>query len=170
MSNFNYFRLFALLSTVLVSSQLLCQEKPYLTKSKELDFGELLGFTGSCHLDFITKELTDNGGSLCPFSDQRYGEPAHYIIVANPGSQVEFRIISYSNPTEGLSYIPEGIYEVNGLPDVTIVANQFQTIDSGDTGVISIFIGGTLSTSRAQSFNSSFLIEIEDGISFNEVP
>ncbi len=153
-----------------MSSQSWAEEEPRVNKSQILDFGELLGLPGSCHLDVATKELTDFGGNLCPFSDQRYGEPARYIVVADPGSQIEFRIISYSNLIEGLSYTPEGVYEVSGLPDVPIIINQFQTIDGGATGIIHIVIGGTLTTSSAQSFNSSFLIEIEDGISFEAVP
>lgn len=163
-------RLMILFSGMLLMGQSWSQETPYLIISQKLDFGELLGLTGTCHLDAETKEVTDLGGSFCPFIYQRYAEPAHYIIVADPGSQVEFRINTYSNLSNGLNYIPEGIYKVSGLSDVPMLINQFQTINSGSTGVINIRMGGTLTTSRAQSFNTNFLIEIVDGISFEHVP
>lgn len=170
MSNFKLFRLAVLLSTALLSSQSWTQEKPYLITSQILEFGELLGLIGTCHLDFDTKELSDMGGRLCPFSYQRYGEPARYTVVAEPGSQIEFRMIGLFSTSEGLSYEPEGVYVVNDLPDVPIQVEKFQTIDSGDTGIINIHIGGTLTTLRAQSFNSTFIIQIEDGISFEVAP
>jgi hypothetical protein len=170
MSNFKLFRLCVLLFTILVCCQSRAQDKPYLITSQILDFGELLGLTGTCHLDFDTKELTDMGGNLCPFNYQSYGEPARYIVVTDPGSQVEFRMVGLFSTSEGLSYVPEGVYVVSDLPDVPILVNQFQTIDSGDTGIINIHIGGTLTTLSAQSFNSNFLIYIEDGISFEAVP
>lgn len=169
MLNSRLFPIHILLCTVLLAGQSLAQEKPYINKVQILDFGELLGLPGSCRLDFDTKELSDLGGNLCPFSDQRFGEPLRYLVVADPNSQVEFRVISYLNPAQGLSYAPEGIYEVSGLADVPIIVNQLQTIDAGATGVINIIMGGTLTTSQPQSFNSSFFIEIEDGISFEPV-
>lgn len=170
MFNSRLFRIHILLCTVLLTGQSWAQEKPYVNKVQILDFGELLGLPGSCHLNFDTKVLSDLGGNLCPFNDQRFGEPLQYLVVADPNSQVEFRVISYSNSDQGLSYAPEGIYEVSGLADVPIIVNQFQTIDAGATGVINIIMGGTLTTSQPQSFNSSFLIEIEDGVSFEAVP
>jgi hypothetical protein len=145
-------------------------ERPFFNEVQEIDFGELLGLTGTCLLDHDSGLITDGGGSLCPFPNDRYGTPGKYQIVATPNTNVEILIDRRPNSGDGISYTPSGIFQVFGESDTNITAEITQTINSGSTGVITILLGGTLVASVPQSFNSSFSISIEDGITFNEVP
>lgn len=142
----------------------------YITEVNKVDFGELLGLAGSCHLDHSTKVVTDVGGSLCPFTTPPLGEPGKYFIVADPFKQISIRIKNRPNTGDGLTYVPDGVYEVFGLADTAIISNQFQVIDSGATGVINIKLGGTLTSATSQSFNSVFSVVVTEGITFNELP
>jgi hypothetical protein len=137
---------------------------------QELEFGELMGFTGSCILAYDTKILSDNGGSLCPFPNVRYGEPGEYLIVANFNTDLEIMIVSRPSDGDGISYTPAGIYRVHGEADTAIIADQNQTISSGTTGVITIILGGTLTLTSNKAFASLYTVTTEQGIIFNELP
>jgi hypothetical protein len=145
-------------------------DRPYINLLQQLEFGELMGFTGSCSLDYDTKIVSDNGGSLCPFSNVRYGEPGRYQIVANFNTDVEIVIASRASDGDGILYTPTGIYKVHGVDDIAISANTNQTISSGTTGVITIILGGTLSLTSNKALGSTYTVDIEQGIIFNEVP
>jgi hypothetical protein len=146
------------------------QELPYINEVQKLEFGELMGFTGSCSLAYDTKVLSDNGGSLCPFSKVRYGEPGQYFIVANFNTDVEIRIASRNNDGDGIAYTPSGVYRVHGESDIAIIADSNQTVSSGTTGVITILLGGTLTVSSIKALGSTFNVTLEQGITFNELP
>lgn len=153
---------------VFTASQLLAE--PTLNAIQKIDFGELLGMFGTCHLAYDTKILTDQGGGLCPFADVRYGEPGKYLIIATPNSTVRIRIEDRPNSGDGITFTPEGVYQVFEQPDVPIVVKSSQDIYSGDTGVITILMGGTLTTTIDQDFNKTFNISIINGITFDELP
>jgi hypothetical protein len=146
------------------------QERPFATEFEVLSFGTLLGLPGMCYLDVNTKELIDMGGHLCPFSEQVFGVPGRYTIEADPDVQIQIRIVNLARQSNGVSYRVAGIFRVVGLPDVDIMDNSFQTIDSGNTGIITILLGGTLTTADRLSFNSTFELPIEDWINFEQIP
>ncbi|WP_158769196.1 hypothetical protein [Paraglaciecola sp. L1A13] len=154
---------------LIVTFSLHAEDLPYLNTVQQLEFGELMGFTGSCSLDYDSKILTDNGGSLCPFSGVRYGEPGKYLIVANFNADVEVQITSHTANGDGILYTPSGIFRVHGEPDIPIIADQKQTISSGTTGVITILLGGTLTLTANKAFDTTFTVTTEQGIIFNEV-
>jgi hypothetical protein len=146
------------------------QEKPYFREVRIINFGELLGLVGSCELDHETNEVSDGGGSLCPFTGTRYGEAGKYEVVADPNTNIKLKIsIRASINGDGINFIPSGKYEVIGEPDVDIIVNQNQTIFTGSTGVITILVGGTLMATSTQNYNDTYEIEFENGITFDEV-
>ncbi|WP_293751305.1 hypothetical protein [uncultured Paraglaciecola sp.] len=155
---------------LLINSAFAQEERPFFNEVQPIDFGELLGLAGTCILNYDSGLITDGGGSLCPFPNTRFGDPGRYQIVATPFTNVQIMVDRRPNTGDGISYTPAGIYQVFGESDTPIIADLNQTIYSGSTGVITIFLGGTLVSSVAQSFNSSFSISIVDGITFNEVP
>lgn len=146
------------------------EDRPYINIIQHPDFGELMGLPGSCELNYVNNELTDNGGSLCPFTDQRYGEAGHYIIVASANTNITTNISIRTPIGDGLTYTPNGVYRVSGQADVNITAAQDQTIFSGNTGIITVILGGNLTVSQILPYNKSFNIELDDGISVSEVP
>ena len=141
-----------------------------INEVNNIDFGEILGLSGSCDLDWDTKITSDAGGQLCPSTNVNYGEPGKYVIVADPYTQFSIRIKNRINPGDGLSFYPDGVYRVFGESDINILQNQFQTVDSGATGVITIIIGGTLISAIDQNFNTPYNINISQGITYNELP
>ncbi|WP_448567972.1 hypothetical protein [Thalassotalea ganghwensis] len=144
--------------------------EPYINVTQIIDYGELLPLTGICHIDHDTKEVIDIAGNVCPYPDTRYGEPGRYMLVGNPNTNMSIKIASRLNPGDGMSFAPDGIYQVNGRADIAIVADQFQTVNTGDTGVITIIIGGSLTIHSNLSFNNSYRVDIAQGIVFNELP
>ena len=144
--------------------------EPVISILQELEFGELMGFTGSCSLDYDTKIVSDNGGSLCPFSDVRYGEPGQYLVTVDVNVDVEIVIASRVSDGDGIFYTPTGVYRVFGEDDIPIIADQNQTVASGTTGVITIILGGTLTLTSNKALGSSYTVDIAQGIIFNEVP
>jgi hypothetical protein len=163
-------RMLLILFTTIAFSTNAQEDLPFMNIIHNADFGELLGLPGSCVLDHSTNEVTDAGGSLCPFADQRYGEAGEYIIVATSNTNVTINISIRTDEGDGLNFVPSGVYQVNGESDISITATQDQTIFSGNTGVITIVMGGTLTASNTLAYNASYSIELENGISFNEVP
>ena len=143
---------------------------PYVNEVNVIHFGELLGLSGVCELDYDTKLLTSISGQLCPFMGTTYGEPGKYMIVASPYKQISIQVKSRINNGDGLTYIPSGAYRVFNEVDIAIIPNEFQTINSGSTGVITILIGGSLTSATNQDFNSSYRVDIISGIEFNELP
>jgi hypothetical protein len=142
---------------------------PYITLVDNLSFGEILGLPGSCYLAHDTKEVIDSAGSLCPAQESEGGTPGKFILYANANKQVNIKIKNKINDGDGLSFTADGVYSVSGLPDITILPNQFQLIDTGSTGIIIITIGGTLTSSIQQNFSSSYNLNVIDGIEFFEL-
>tara|TARA_R110000868_G_scaffold372002_2_gene635779 strand:- start:138 stop:644 length:507 start_codon:yes stop_codon:yes gene_type:complete len=153
-----------------VSCTALSQQAPYLNEVKVIDFGTILGLSGTCHLAYDTAIVSDAGGNLCPFQEVVYGTLGKYQIVAAPHTQIQIRIVDRPNNGDGITFTPAGVFQVLGLPDILIAPKTFQTVSTGDTGVITIIMGGTLVNSTPQNFNTSYLFNIESGITFNEIP
>jgi hypothetical protein len=144
--------------------------EPQLNIINDIDFGEVFGMSGICHLDASTNAVTDGGGGLCQSSDPQTGEPGTYIIVGNPNTSINVQIKIRPNTDDGFTFTPDGMFEVFGQPDIPIIANQNHVVPTGDSGVITIKLGGTLNAVFDQNFNSSYSIELINGIIFNELP
>ena len=153
---------------IFTSTSVFAYVEPYLTIIDELSFGELTGFSGTCSLDYQTKELSHVSGTLCPFSDGRKGTPGKFFLFGNPNTQISIRIKNKPNTGDGFSYTPSGVYSVSGFSDVAIISNTFQLVNTGNSGLIIINLGGTFTSAVQQSFNSTFDLVIEDAIQFIE--
>jgi hypothetical protein len=143
---------------------------PTLSIVKEISFGEIFGKSGICNLDYDTKVVSDLGGGLCPSFETKLGVPGQYIITGNSGTSLVIHIKSRPDSGDGLTFTPSGIFEVYGQADIPILTNQDQVVPTGDTGVVTIRLGGTLRAIFDQSFNDSISIEMIEGITFNEQP
>jgi hypothetical protein len=145
------------------------QEKPYFREIRTVNFGELVGLIGTCELDHVTNEISDGGGSLCPYTGTRYGEAGKYEIVGNPNTNIKIRVSIITNQGDGLNFVPDGVYQVLGQPDTELIAAQDQTVFTGSTGVITILMAGTLISVSPQGYSSTYDIDFVNGITFDEV-
>lgn len=157
-----------LLYLCVLSSGVAYAIEPYLSVVEEMSFGELTGFNGSCFMDYSTKEVSYLSGSLCPFSETRYGTPGKYFLFGDPNAVIRIRVNDKVNTGDGVTYSPAGSYSVNGEPDVVINANTYQLITIRSQGFIVINLGGTMTNYKQQNFNSTYNLTMENAIQFTE--
>lgn len=153
---------------VLLFSPIVAFSAPYLSALDDISFGELLGKNGSCELDATTNIIGNHTGSLCLYN--KTGTPGRYLIVSSPDKIIRIRINTKTNSGDGITFIPSGVYRVTGEVDVAIVANQYQNIDTGTTGILEIKLGGVLAAQIELSLASTFTFTNMTGIDWNELP
>ncbi|MGJ8691249.1 MAG: hypothetical protein ACSHW0_02065 [Thalassotalea sp.] len=141
---------------------------PYHSVVREVSFGAIFGFPGVCTLDYLTSRVNNVSGSLCDHAGINFGTTGKIIIYGNPNTQISIRLKSKPNDGDGLTYSASGLYSVNGLPDVVIIADSPQLIDTGSTGNITITLGGTLTSTIQQSFGASYELTIVEGLEYTE--
>ena len=142
---------------------------PYVVVMEELDFGDFLPISGSCTMDYATSNVTGLlGTQMCISSINT--QAAHYRMFATPGTNVQIKV-ARRNPQngDGLTFIPIGQL-TSDVDDITIVPDQNHTVNAGTSGVIEIKFGGTINLAVEFTPNSSYEIEIDAGLSFEEVP
>lgn len=140
---------------------------PYRVVVNELSFGEIFGFPGSCTLDYSTNVVTNNSGFLCA-EGLRFGVPGKIVIYGNPNKVMSIRLRNKINDGDGLAFSASGVFNVSGLPDTILIADNPQLINTGSTGNIVINFGGTLTNTTQQNFSQAFELIIEDALEFTE--
>ena len=140
--------------------------EPFLTSTKQLDFGTILGRTGSCYLDAVTEYLTPLSGSFCP-SWQQKGTRAEHIIHGDPNTtiRIKFKIVDIAE--DNLYYTPDGIFVVSGSPNVPINVNTYHEINTGPSGVITMYVGGTLRSTIDYPSSYIYSHSFVNGIEWN---
>jgi len=142
----------------------------YSTTVQHIDFRTILGLTGSCFLDPATSNIIAISGGLCPSSQIKKGRVAIHHIYADPNDVIRIKVKSESIPANNLLYTPAGFYTVSGFPDTPINPDSYTDIDTGPSGIITITIGGTLSTSAAQANSYTFYYIVREAIEWNVLP
>jgi hypothetical protein len=137
--------------------------EPLFTSTKQLNFGIILGRIGSCYLNPATEILSPLSGSFCPSFMQR-GTRAEHVIHADPNTIIRIRFKSINITADGLIYTPDGVFVVSGSPDAPINANTYHDIDSGASGTITMYVGGTLSSSINYPNSYTYSYDFVDGI------
>jgi hypothetical protein len=140
--------------------------EPVFNSNRQLDFGTILGFSGSCYLDAETETLYRLSGNFCPNSFAK-GFRAEHVLIADPNTEFLIKFKTANVPEAGLVYEPDGVFVVDGLADVPINADSSQVINTGSSGTITMYVGGTLTSSINQppSFNYSYVFI--NGIEWN---
>lgn len=160
------FRAFYIFCVLLLPFSAFCA--PYLNTVNHIDFGDLLGFPGSCEMNGDTGVISNLTGNFC--LPDKTGTPGLYIIVSSPNKIIRIRINSKANTGNGIRLTPSGIYEVTDEADVAIIPDQFQDIDTGSYGSVFIRLGGSISAAAPLSFGGSYPQTNVVGIEWNELP
>jgi hypothetical protein len=162
-----YFKKFIII-IVLSLSPVIAFSAPYLNVIDDISFGNLLGKTGSCELNAITNVIGNQSGNLCLYNET--GTPGRYLIISSSNKVIRIKISTKTNSGDGIVFVPSGVYRVTGELDVVIVADQYQDIDTGDTGILEIKLGGALTAHLTLSLASTFSFTNLTGIDWNELP
>jgi hypothetical protein len=162
-----YFKKFIVMA-VLSLSPIIAFSDPYLNVIDDISFGSLLGKTGSCELNAITKVIDNQSGNLCLYNET--GTPGRYLIVSSSNKVIRIRINTKTNSGDGIVFVPSGVYRVTGEVDIDIVADQYQDISTGTTGILEIKLGGALTAHLTLSLASTFSFTNLTGIEWNELP
>jgi hypothetical protein len=134
----------------------------------ELDFSNFLPISGSCQMD-INGQVTDLPGSqMCISSDS--ASIAHYRIIAAPNINISIQVNS-RNPVsgDGVTFSPIGQI-TSDVQDITIIPGTAHITNTGTLGRIEIRFGGQIVVSRDYAPNGNYEIEMEDGLTWLEVP
>lgn len=140
--------------------------EPFFTSIKQLNYGTILGRVGSCYLDPDTEILSLQSGSFCPSFMQK-GTRAEHVIHADPNTIIRIRFKSINITEDGLIYTPDGIFVVSGSPNEPINANTYHDIDTGPSGTITMYVGGTLSSSINYPNSYIYSYDFVGGIEWN---
>ncbi len=140
--------------------------EPTFSSIQHLDFGTILGRTGSCYLDPSTELLSPLSGSFCPSFNQK-GTRAEHVIHGDPNTTIRIRFKSINIVEDSLIYTPDGIFVVSGNPNEPINANTYHDIDTGASGTITMYVGGTLSSSIDYPNSYVYSYSFVNGIEWN---
>ena len=141
---------------------------PVLNNIREPNFGEIVFIPGSCHLDYVSGEVTDIGGSTTCINGTT-GIVGKYNIIANAERQVSIKILQRDNEGDNLLFIPEGEL-VSSAETIVIIPNVAQEINSGATGVITINLGGRLYVTQFLTPSTDYSVTKIDGIEWSQLP
>lgn len=140
----------------------------YTIKMSELDFSEVLPITGSCEMD-IVGEVTDLPGSQMCISSSSASVAQYRIIAAintNFTVQVNSRLPQNG---DGITFTPIGKI-TSDVDDIDIIPGQAHLVSSGLAGRVDITFGGQIIISREYTPNTFHEIDMEDLITWLEVP
>jgi len=157
---------YALLTLFIIPS--IVWSAPYFSVLDEMSFGELLGFPGSCEMNGVTGVIGNPVGNLC-LADKT-GTVGSYMIVSSPNKIIRIKINRRFDDGNGIIFIPSGTYQVTGESDIEVIADQFQNIDTGDTGFLFIKLGGVLTASQKLNFATLYSLSNIVGIEWDELP
>lgn len=141
---------------------------PSFSVVQEISFGQTLFIPGNCYLDPETGYVSDLPPSIMCVATGT-GKVGHYVIIANPNKQIRIKILQKNNDGDGFIFTPEGFIESDTHTEA-ITVNVAQEINSGNSGVVDIFIGGQLYSTEEISPSSIFSFERTDGIEWEELP
>ncbi|TWX67483.1 hypothetical protein [Colwellia sp. C1TZA3] len=162
------FRFTFLFTFIVFSWSNIALSAAYFSTLDELSFGELMGFPGSCEMDALTGDIGNQTGSFCLYDKK--GTVGSYLIVSSAYKVISIKINRRMNSGDGITFIPSGVYQVSGEADIAILPDQLQNINTGDTGILHIKLGGSLRSNQALSFSSLFTFTNIAGIEWDELP
>lgn len=142
--------------------------EPSIIELSKLSFAEVLHFIGSCEMDYDTAAVVDLPGSkTCMFSAS--GTVGKYRIFSNPNSTVSIRVNQKLNTGDGVRFVPKGRITTSDI-SFEISSNFNYQVNSGTSGVVDLFIGGRLYIESDLNPNTSYELDIPDGLDWSVSP
>jgi len=134
-----------------------------LTPVQTMSFGETVPKSGSCVMDVVTGNITP--ASLCVSS----GVLGIYTITATANTNIEIKGISTVGDPNGFVLEPT-LRLTNNLGDeaTNLVPDTYIDFSTGSDGLITVYIGGTLTFPGGLSGGSSH--SLQASLEFTEDP
>lgn len=161
--------LFAILIfTSLLASRNALAITPTFFVNQEINFGILSLSPGSCLMIATSGAITTwQGDLICilPAGVQN----GLYTITANPNKTVQIKVLPNLDNGNGITFNPR-VYITSDSEAKGIINNSdFVEVNSGVSGVITIYLGGELSVSTMQISGQTINFNFEDAIEWNEL-
>lgn len=135
--------------------------EPWVISRTNVTLGNTMPGPGTCEIDLDTEALS---GALCVDSLGSVGE---YELHANPNTDVQIVVDSINDSGDGIIFAAEGRYSTDLDSDIAFVGGVSQTINSGSSGVIYIYVAGRLTLSQSISLDTVYSPEFD--ITYNEL-
>jgi len=138
--------------------------EPSIIQASTTSFGNnIIPQTGSCEMAHDTSILTNLSGNVCSTST---GSRGHYKIYSTPNTTVRIVVRPHNNSGDGVIMSPDGVIFSDSTAAIAFVEHATTNIDSGTSGIVEIYIGGTLTLvskpNTSQTYNFSFEIDYSE--------
>lgn len=143
---------------------------PVLTVDREISYGVVLPEPGSCRMLAKTAVIIDyQGTNICVMQDD--ARNGLYTITANPNKNIRVRLQPNQDNGDGVVFNPYIEMNSDGQTPQSIFNNTgYVIINSGVTGVVSLYLGGDLIVSRSYPYNQKITFSFIDAIEWQEDP
>lgn len=141
---------------------------PTFFVNQEIHFGILSLSPGSCLMIATSGAITSwQGDLICilPGGSQN----GLYTITANPNKTVQIKIPPNLDDGNGLTFNPRAYITSDSDAKGLVNNSEFIEIDSGASGVITIYLGGELSISTMQVSGQTINFNFDAAIEWNEL-
>ncbi|WP_158968169.1 hypothetical protein [Paraglaciecola sp. L3A3] len=143
---------------------------PTFNLVQEINFGKLTLSTGSCRmLPADGRIIAFEGTFLCdlPSEGRQVGK---YTIIANPNKQVQVRFKRILDDDNGYRFNPRMHLISDVSQKVIFDTTEYVQINSGDSGIINIDVGGDLTVYELIPPGQTINFVFDDAIAWNELP
>jgi len=139
--------------------------EPYIVEASTTSFGNQIvpGF-GACDLAYDTSVLTNTSGSICSGTT---GSRGHYKVFAAANTTVRIVLSAHNNNGDGVIFYPVGVVFSDSTAPVPFLEQNTINIDSGTSGIVEIYVGGTLTLVSKPSVSTSYNFTYE--IDYSEI-
>jgi hypothetical protein len=157
------YKIMQLLSTLLFIVSLDVLAAPFMVESSNTSFGaKILPGFGACDLAYDTSVLSNASGNICSGTT---GSRGHYKVFAAANTTVRIVLNAHNNSGDGLIFYPNGVVFSDSTAPIAIDGNTIW-IDSGTSGIVEIYVGGTLTLvskpSVSKTYNFTFEIDYSE--------
>jgi hypothetical protein len=159
------YKIVRLLAAILFTVSVDVWAEPYIVEASTTSFGNQIvpGF-GACDLAYDTSVLTNTSGSICSGTT---GSRGHYKVFAAANTTVRIVLSAHNNDGDGVIFNPVGVVFSDSTSPIAYLEQNTINIDSGASGIVEIFVGGTLRLVSKPSVSTSYNFTYE--IDYSEI-
>ncbi len=141
---------------------------PTFSVNQEINFGSVILTTGSCSMIPTTGALTYYQGMfICEFP--KGAQNGSYTITANPNKIVQIKMKPNLDNGNGYMFNPKASVFSDVQQKVIYNNNDFVEINSGDSGIINIYLGGDLTVYNNIPSGQTINFTFDEAIEWNEL-
>jgi len=135
---------------------------------QDIEFGTVLPTTGSCLMHPETAELFAYSGEfICSISEE--AQNGIYTIIANPNKEIQVRFTPNLDDGSGIMFNPRVQMESDTERKYIVNNISFVSINSGDSGIVNLYLGGELTITTVFSFERIIPFNFVDAIEWDEI-